>query len=132
MFVYGTLQREGSLHELIRPAVLSAESAVLEGHGLYRSRFGFYPEGFPLPGHSIKGELFDINANELTFVETIMMEMRAGYKLEVNEVVTSHGFLIEALTFIYREQPTGYLIEDGNWIKHMKYLENAENLQNGR
>lgn len=129
MFVYGTLQREGSLYELIRPAVLSVEPAVLEGHGLYRSRFGLYPEAFPLRGHSVKGELFDINANGLTFIETVMMEMRAGYKLEVNEVVTSHGFLIEALTFIYREQPTGYLIEDGNWLRHMKYLENAQNLE---
>jgi gamma-glutamylcyclotransferase (GGCT)/AIG2-like uncharacterized protein YtfP len=126
MFSYGTLQREGSLYEIIRPAVLSAEPAVLEGYGLYRSRWGIYPEAFPLKGHSIKGTLFEVDANGLTFIETVMMEIRAGYKLEMNEVVTSHGMLINALTFIYREQPTGYLIEDGNWIRHAKYLQNSK------
>jgi gamma-glutamylcyclotransferase (GGCT)/AIG2-like uncharacterized protein YtfP len=126
MFSYGTLQREGSLYEIIQPAVLSAEPAVLEGYGLYRSRWGIYPEAFPLKGHSIKGTLFEVDANGLTFIETVMMEIRAGYKLEMNEVVTSHGMLINALTFIYREQPTGYLIEDGNWIRHAKYLQNSK------
>lgn len=123
MFAYGTLQPQGSLYEIIRPAVLDCEPAVLEGYGIYRSRFGVYPEAYPLKGHSIKGTLFSINANGLTFIETVMMEVRAGYKLEMNEVVTPHGFLINALTFIYRDQPTGYLIEDGDWLKHARQLQ---------
>lgn len=118
MFTYGTLQRAGSLYEIIRPAVLSVEPAFLDGYGIYRSRWGMYPEAFPLKGHSVKGELFDIDGNGLTFIETVMMEVRAGYKLEINKVRTPHGLLIDALTFIYREQPTGYLIESGNWLEH--------------
>ena len=122
MFSYGTLQRAGSLYEIIRPAVLSVEPAFLDGYGIYRSRWGVYPEAFPLEGHSVKGELFDVDANGLTFIETVMMEVRAGYKLEMNQVRTTHGLMINALTFIYREQPTGYLIEDGNWLKHAEWL----------
>lgn len=123
MFTYGTLQRAGSLYELIQPVVLSVQPATLEGYGLYRSRWGIYPEAYPLEGHTIKGELFDIDASKGTrFLEVVMMEARAGYKLEINQVKTPHGLLIDALTFIYREQPTGYLIEDGNWLKHAEQL----------
>lgn len=132
MFAYGTLQREGSLYQLIRPAVLSAEPAILEGYAIYRSRYGLYPEAFPTSGHSIKGELLEIDGSNLLFVETLMMELRAGYKLETNVVHTSHGLEIDALTFVYRDQPTGYMIEDGNWLRHMKYLENGANLENLR
>ena len=124
LFVYGSLQRAGQLYDLICPAVKSVEPAVLEGYGLYKSKFGFYPEASPLEGHSIKGELFSIDANHPRFIETMMMELRAGYKLELNEVVTPHGFLITAMTFIFGYEPTGYLIENGNWLKHAESLQN--------
>ena len=124
LFVYGSLQRAGQLYDLIEPAVLSVEPAMLDGYGLYKSKFGYYPEACLLEGHSIKGELFSIDANHPRFIETMMMELKAGYNLELNEVVTPNGFLIRAMTFIYREQPTGYLIEDGNWLKHAQTLQN--------
>jgi gamma-glutamylcyclotransferase (GGCT)/AIG2-like uncharacterized protein YtfP len=126
MFSYGTLQRAGALYDLIQPAVKDVEPAILEGYGIYKSRYGLYPEAFPLKGHSIKGELFTVDANHPRFIETMMMELKAGYNLELNEVVTPNGFLIRAMTFIYREQPTGYLIEDGNWLKHAKSFQNSK------
>lgn len=124
LFVYGSLQRAGQLYDLIEPAVLSVEPAMLDGYGLYKSKFGYYPEASRLEGHSIKGELFSIDANHPRFIETMMMELKAGYNLEINEVRTPHGLLINAMTFIFAYEPTGYLIEDGNWLKHAQTLQN--------
>ena len=126
MFSYGTLQRAGSLYDLIQPAVLSVELATLKHYGLYKSPFGMYPEAFPLEGRSIKGELLSIDANHPRFIETMMMELKAGYNLELNEVVTPHGLRIIALVFISHFPPTGYLIEDGNWLKHAESLQNTK------
>lgn len=126
LFVYGTLQRAGQLYELIHPAVRSVQPGMLEGYGLYKSKYGSYPEACLLKGHSIKGELLLIDANHPRFIETMMMELKAGYKLELNEVVTPHGLLIVAMTFIYGYEPTGYLIEDGNWLKHAESLQNTK------
>lgn len=126
LFSYGTLQRAGSLYELIYPAVMNVEPATLKDYGLYKSLFGMYPEAYPLEGHSVKGELFTVDANNPRFIETTMMELKAGYKLELNEVTTPHGLQIVALTFISCYEPNGYLIEDGNWLKHAEWLQNSK------
>jgi len=127
MFSYGTLQRAGSLYDLIQPAVLSVEPATLKNYAIYKSPFGMYPEAYPSDeGRSIKGELFTIDANHPRFIETMMMELKAGYELKLDEVVTPHGLRISALVFISVFPPTGYLIEDGNWLKHAESLQNTK------
>lgn len=121
MFSYGTLQRAGALYSLINRAVKDVEPAVLEGYAIYKHPQGNYPEAFPLKGHSIKGELLTVDAEHPRFVETMMMELNAGYKMQIEEVVTPNGFLIRAVAFTAKTQPSGYLIEGGNWLESEKF-----------
>ena len=64
----------------------------------------------------------DVQTNTEDFLEVLMMEVFAGYKAEVLEVRTRHGLLINALTFVAKDIPKGFLIESGDWLEYEKSL----------
>lgn len=124
LFVYGTLQRAGYLYELIYPAVINVQPATLNNYALHKNTFGDYPLVLKDVDRKVKGELFSVDANHPRFIEVMMMEIKAGYSLQMLELRTPHGLLINALVFVGDSRDAGYLIEDGDWLKHVESRQN--------
>lgn len=122
LFVYGTLQPHGSLYRMISEAVISTEPARLLHHGIYRSRWGVYPEAYPLQDHEVKGTLMRVNMYSSQWVEVISMEVGSGYKLQQEQVLTNHGMLIPSFVFIAKDEPQGFLIESGDFNHYLRSL----------
>lgn len=122
MFVYGTLQPKGSLHSMIRTVAQNYEPAVLNNYALYKHPLGLYPEITKDLNRKVKGTLMDVQTNTEDFIEVLMMELFAGYDVEVLEVRTQHGLLVNALTFVASNEPKGFLIESGDWLEYEKSL----------
>ena len=122
MFVYGTLQPKGSLHSMIRTVAQNYEPATLHNYALYKHPLGLYPEITKDLNRKVKGTLMDVQTNTEDFLEVLMMEVFAGYSVEVLEVRTEHGLLINALTFVASKEPKGFLIESGDWLEYEKSL----------
>jgi len=122
LFVYGTLQPKGSLHSMIRTVAQNYEPATLNNYALYKHPFGLYPEITKDLNRKVKGTLMDVQTNTEDFLEVLMMEVFAGYSVEVLEVRTQHGLLINALTFVASKEPKGFLIESGDWLQYEKSL----------
>ncbi len=120
LFVYGTLQPKGSLHSMIRTIAQNYEPATLNNYALYKHPFGLYPEITKDPFRKVKGTLMDVQTNTEDFIEVLTMEVFAGYSVEVLEVRTEHGLLINALTFVATKEPKGILIESGDWLRYEK------------
>ena len=122
LFVYGTLQPKGSLHSMLRTVTENYEPATLNNYALYKHPFGLYPEITKDLNRKVKGTLMDVQTNTEDFLEVLMMEVFAGYSVEVLEVRTNHGLLINALTFVASKEPKGFLIESGDWLQYEKSL----------
>jgi len=122
LFVYGTLQPKGSLHSMIRTVAQNYEPATLNNYALYKHPFGLYPEITKDLNRKVKGTLMDVQTNTEDFLEVLMMEVFAGYSVEVLEVRSQHGLLINALTFVASKEPKGFLIESGDWLQYEKSL----------
>ena len=122
VFVYGTLQPKGSLHSMIRTVAENYEPATLNNYALYKHPFGLYPEITKDLNRKVKGTLMDVQTNTEDFLEVLMMEVFAGYSVQILEVRTNHGLLINALTFVASKEPKGFLIESGDWLKYEKSL----------
>lgn len=122
VFFYGTLQTDGSLYDLIYPAVILCEPARLTHHGIYKSPYGLYPEAYPLKDHEVKGTLFELDITTSNWREVMLMELRSGYKLQYEQVLTNHGLFINALTFIAKHEPKGFLIESGDFSAYCRSL----------
>ena len=122
LFVYGTLQPKGSLHSMLRTVTENYESAILNNYALYKHPLGLYPEITKDLNRKVKGTLMDVQTNTEDFLEVLMMEVFAGYSVEVLEVRTQHGLLINALTFVASKEPKGFLIESGDWFQYEKSL----------
>jgi gamma-glutamylcyclotransferase (GGCT)/AIG2-like uncharacterized protein YtfP len=122
VFVYGTLQPKGSLHSMLRTVTENYEPATLNNYALYKHPFGLYPEITKDLNRKVKGTLMDVQTNTEDFLEVLMMEVFAGYSVEVLEVRTNHGLLINALTFVASKEPKGFLIESGDWLQYEKSL----------
>lgn len=120
MFVYGTLQPKGSLHSMIRTIGENYEPAVLHNYALYKHPLGLYPEITKDLNRKVKGTLCDVRTNTEDFLEVLMMELFAGYSVEVLEVRTNHGLLVNALTFVANKTPKGFIIESGDWLEYEK------------
>lgn len=120
MFVYGTLQPQGSLHSMIRTCTENYEPAVLNSYALHKHPLGLYPEICKDLNRKVKGTLMDVQTNTEDFLEVLMMEVFAGYNIEVLEVRTRHGLLIQSLTFVSSKQPEGFIIESGDWLEYEK------------
>ena len=122
LFVYGTLQPKGSLHSMLRTVTENYEPATLNNYALYKHPLGLYPEITKDLNRKVKGTLMDVQTNTEDFLEVLMMEVFAGYSVEVLEVRTQHGLLINALTFVASKEPKGFLIESGDWFQYEKSL----------
>jgi len=127
LFVYGTLQPKGSLHSMLRTVTHNHEPATLGNYALYKHPLGSYPEITKDLNRKVKGTLMFVQTNTDEFLEVLMMEVFAGYNVEVLEVRTRHGLLIKALTFVAKDSPKGFFIESGDWLEYEKSL--AFNLQ---
>lgn len=122
VFFYGTLQTEGSLYDLIFPAVKMCDPARLTHHAIWKSPYGLYPEAYPCKDREVKGTLFEIDITTPHWREVMLMELRAGYKLQYEQVLTPHGLLIPALTFIAKDEPRGFMIESGDFLAYCRSL----------
>lgn len=118
VFVYGTLQPSGRLYDLIEPAVTNFESATLNNFAIYKSPYGLYPEAVKSVGRKVQGTLLLIDGRHRAFYDTMLMELEAGYSLQVVEVRTHHGIVLSALSFILANEPRGFMIEGGNWLEY--------------
>ena len=112
------------LLKLIYPAVIYVQPATLNNYALHKNIYGSYPLVLKDLNRKVKGELFSVNANHPRFIEVMMMEIKAGYSLQQLEIRTPHGILINALVFVGDSLDAGYLIEDGDWLKHAETLQN--------
>lgn len=126
LFVYGTLQPKGHLHKIVEPIIEKSIGATLHNYALYKHPLGFYPEITKDPSRIVKGTLLIISTYNENFIDLMVMELEAGYALQIVNVRTEHGIVMPALCFVSAEKPKGFLIESGDWLRYAKMNSNRE------
>jgi len=118
LFTYGTLQPRGSLNKFIRSITEKSIPATLHNYALYKHPVGFHPEITKDPTRLVQGTLLIISTYNETFIDLVVMELEAGYALQIVDIRTEHGIVMPALTFVAANKPKGFLIESGNWFEY--------------
>lgn len=118
MAVYGTLRFGQRNFEWCQEAVLYVvENVTMAGRIYYVSRRSGYPVAkLDEPG-KIKGDILFFDPKHRDTQAVWDMESGAGYEPRLIEVQDSDGNDWEAWAWHYQYQPSGELIESGDWIK---------------
>lgn len=114
LFAYGTLRPGEILHRVVD--VVDSTPGEVYGYGLFTHPRGSYPYLVRHKGATTVGDILWTMPNT-RLLETVRMEMRAGYQVQVVNVYTQlMDEPIPALAFVYPYQPVGTaLIETGDW-----------------
>lgn len=118
LFVYGTLRQGGSLHRIVKSIVVKSSLATLHNFALYKHPSGFFPQITKDMNRKVLGDLLVVSTYTEQFIDMMVMELQAGYSLQEVDVRTEHGIVMPALTFVAVQQPKGFLIESGDWLRY--------------
>jgi len=114
LFAYGTLRPGEALEGIVRP--LSHEEGKVYGFALRAYSQGAYPWMVRAKDGCVIGDLLWLDP-DLRLLETVRMEMRAGYEVQVVNVYTdSMTEPVPALAFVAGFVPFGARkIASGDW-----------------
>lgn len=115
VFTYGTLRPGMGLDRLLRGAVITAETAMVDGYALYANRSRSYPYLVADPEASATGTLYLLrNGRELRSAHHV--ELGAGYDAAEVDAKLADGTVVRALAWTWsRPEHLGDRIPSGDW-----------------
>lgn len=121
LFVYGTLL-SGEVGESGAPSSIRQPAKV---RGYLNYAFGTGPGGYPVLRHAedsaqswVYGELCHVNLSVEQIMDTIRMELDAGYNVQWRDAYDDDGDLItQAMVFVWPWNDYGATIPGGDWRK---------------
>ena len=127
VFVYGTLRKGGRLHGYLRDQGFISQ-ATLPGFGMYPAGRGFYPGIVPRDGHTVTGEVWEVDTDCLWRLDRLEGHPN-HYRRQPVQVVWGDGAAPYVATdepvqvYIHQIPPeTPEWIESGDWLEWLKFL----------
>lgn len=117
-FGYGSLQPGAWNYPMLAPAVCNSRPARATGEIAYHAP-GSYPIArFQTTPETVVGTLFELDSRNDAWLNVLIMEVNAGYRLVSIVVDTEDGQKFDALAFEYRGSFVGKdKVPDGDWLK---------------
>lgn len=115
VFTYGTLRPGMGLDRILRGAVVTAETATVDGYALYSNTSRSYPYLVAEAGSEATGTLYLLRDGE-QFRQADRIERGAGYTAASTRVKLADGTMVEALVWEWRKPwGLGERIPSGDW-----------------
>ena len=100
VFVYGTLLKGNSNHDVYLKDALFLGKARAENFALYS--FGAYPGAVPEKGEAVLGEVYEIDESTLEKLDVLEEEVEL-YLRQKTRVVFENGTAREAYIYVYND-----------------------------